>query len=235
MSEPVILPPQTFLGRRRGLLVSLLAGVLVVGALAVAATAYLTRLPSPEQADRAGLVRWLVVTDLRSEPHELQFRLLNRVEQELAAGIDLHGGLAQLSPDQRQRLAANVDRLGECWFLRAADAYLAAPESGRLALLDQQAERIRQLGIFEQLELIERGAAANNPSAATSPNAAATAPGEKPAAARAIDYFAALTHNVERVERWIGEAPAAQRQPLQTYFDALRSRMLWSHLQKWLF
>ncbi len=227
MLEPAILPPQTFLGRRRGLLFSLLVAVLGGGSLAVAAAAYLTRLPSPEEADRKGLVRWLVVTDLRVEPLELQLRLLNRVEQELAAGIDLNGALAQLSPEQRQQLAANVDRLGECWFLRSADGYFTAPQSDRSAVLDQQVARIAKLRIFEQLELVEGGAAASSRKA--------TITAQPPAAARTVDYLTALSHNVARVERWIGAAPAAQRQPLQAYFDVLRSRMLWSHVKKWLF
>jgi len=227
MPDPTVLPPQTFLSRRRGLLLSLLLVVFGVGSLAVAATAYLTRLPTPEEADRTGLVRWLVVTDLRSEPLELQLRLLARVERELVAGIDLHGALEQLTPVQRERLAANVDRLGECWFLRSAESYFAAPEAGRSALLDQQAERIHELGIFEQLELIEGGAAA------TKQAAAITTPVAKPAGARATDYLTALTRNVQRVERWIHESPAAQQQRLQAYFDALRGRMLWSHLRKW--
>ncbi len=220
MPEPVILPPQTFLSRRRGLLIALLVAVVGGGSLAVAAAAYLTRLPSPEEADRTGLVRWLVVTDLRTEPLELQLRLLNRVEQELAAGIDLNGALAQLSPEQRQQLAANVERLGECWFLRSADAYFAVPAADRSAVLAQQVARIAKLRIFEQLELVEGGAAAMS---------------GLPASVPAANYLAALSHNVQRVERWISAAPAAQRQPLQAYFDVLRSRMLWSRVEKWLF
>ena len=106
------------------LVIFLTLAAVATASIAVAVAAYIQRLPEPETADRQGLFRWLVQTHLREEPQDIQTRLLNRVEQELANGIDLTQSLSQIDSAQRSRLLENVDRLAECWFFREAERYL---------------------------------------------------------------------------------------------------------------
>ena len=114
------------------LVIFLTLAAVATASIAVAVAAYIQRLPEPETADRQGLFRWLVQTHLREEPQDIQTRLLNRVEQELANGIDLTQSLSQIDSAQRSRLLENVDRLAECWFFREAERFYAEPESGRI-------------------------------------------------------------------------------------------------------
>ncbi len=175
----------------------------------MAVAAYIQRLPPPEETDRQGLFRWLIETDVAEQPRDVQFRLVQRVEEELLAGIDFSAGLSQVNAAQRARLLANVDRLAECWFHREADNYFAEPEKGRLALLDRQVQQIRRLGILEQMSVLE---------------------GHDPA--RTTDRVAAVAEHARRVDRWIQQSPATEREQLAQYFTALRARMLWDSVQK---
>ncbi len=167
-------------------------------------------MPEPETADRQGLFRWLVQTHLREEPQDIQTRLLNRVEQELANGIDLTQSLSQIDSSQRTRLLENVDRLAECWFFREAERFYAEPESGRLTLLRQQADRVKQLGILEQMAALE---------------------GHGGDTAKA--KLAAVADNARRVDRWLADVAPPQRERLSEYFTALRGALVWNNLQQW--
>jgi len=197
------------LNKRLALSIVLGMGALATVSLAVAA--YMQRLPAPEETDRRGLFRWLIETDLAQQPRDVQLRLLTRVEEELLAGIDFRSGLSQIDATQRGRLLANVDRLAEIWFLREADRFYAEPEAARPDVLDRQARQIRRLGILEQMSALEGHDTA-----------------------QAVDHVAAVAEHARRVDRWIEQAPAAERERLTTYFSALRGRLLWDSFQNWL-
>lgn len=177
--------------KRRGLIIFIGVAGLVTASIAVALAAFIQRLPDPEQADRQGLFRWLVQTHLRDEPQDIQLRLVNRVEQELASGIDLTQCLSQIDAVQRTRLLENVDRLAECWFFREADRYFAEPEAGRIRLVRRQAERVQQLGILDQIAALEGH-------------------GGDTASAR----VAAVADNARRIDRWLTDAEPQQRERL---------------------
>jgi len=193
------------------LVIFLALAAVTTASIAVAVAAYIQRLPDPETADRQGLFRWLVQTHLRDESQDIQTRLLNRVEQELANGIDLTQCLSQIDSVQSARLLENVDRLAECWFFREADRFYAEPESGRLTLLQHQAQRVRQLGILEQIAALEGH-------------------GGDTAAAK----LAAVADNARRLDRWLTDVAPQQRERLNEYFSALRGALVWSNFQQWL-
>jgi hypothetical protein len=195
---------------RRGLIIFVGVAGLATASIAVAVAALIQRLPDPEHADRQGLFRWLVQTHLRDEPEDIQLRLLNRVEQELVHGIDLTQCLTQIDSQQCERLRENVDRLAECWFFREADRYFAEPANGRTALLQRQAERVRQLGILEQIAALDGHA-------------------DKSATAR----MAAVADNARRLDRWLIDVAPQERDRFSQYFSALRAALVWNNLQQW--
>ncbi|HEX3997825.1 MAG TPA: hypothetical protein VHX65_04685 [Pirellulales bacterium] len=197
--------------KRRGLLIGLaIIGAATASIAVVAVAAFIQRLPEPEQADQQGLFRWLVQTHLRDEPADIQQRLLNRVEQELAHGIDLTKCLTQIDKEQRARLLENVDLLAECWFFREADRYFSEPETGRIALVKRQAERVRQLGILDQISALE-----GHPKGTASAG------------------MAAMADNARRLERWLADVAPQQRQRVSEYFSTLRAALVWNSLQQW--
>jgi hypothetical protein len=196
--------------KRRSLFIFLAVAGLATASIAVAVAAYIQRLPEPEQADQQGLFRWLVQTHLRDEPQDIQLRLLNRVEQELGRGIDLTQCLTQIDSDQCKRLLENVDRLAECWFFREADRYFAEPEPGRTTLIRHQAQRVRELGILEQIAALEGH-------------------GTDTASAK----MAAAADNARRLDRWLIDVAPQQRDRLNQYFSALRAALVWDNLQQW--
>jgi hypothetical protein len=197
--------------KRRGLFIFLTLAAVAMASIAVAVAAYIQRLPEPEQADRQGLFRWLVQTHLRDEPQDVQLRLLKRVEQELAGGIDLRQCLTQIDSAQRARLLENVDRLAECWFLREADRYFAESATGRPILIRQQADRVRQLRILEQMAALE---------------------GHGGDGARA--RMSAVAENARRLDRWLTDVAPQQRARLDQYFSTLRGALVWNSLEQWL-
>lgn len=190
-----------------------IAGIATVS-VALAVIAYCQRLPEPEQADHEGLFRWLVLTRLSDEPQDIQLRLLNRVEKELAGGTNLTECLTKIDSQQCARLSENVDRLAECWFVREADRYYAAPKDGRIALLKHQAERVRQLGIFEQISTLEAHGRGGSPA-------------QQAPATAADDY-------VRRLNRWLSDVGPHERQRLSDYFWALRGALVWNSLEQGL-
>ena len=207
--------------RQRGIFGILILAAVSTASLAVALAAFVRRLPDPDTADRQGLFRWLVESDLRHEPRELQLRLVSRVEKELLAGIDLGGASAQLEPQQRERLLENADTLARCWFVREADRYFAAADNLRSDLLDRQIEQLSRLGMAEQLAAIEQGTARQGSEATQ----AATVAQPK------ADQLAAFS---ARVDRWIADASGTERSRLTDYSAALRGRILIANLRDWL-
>jgi len=197
--------------RHRSLLIGLAMLAVATISIAVAVAALFPRLPEPEQADQQGLFRWLVQTHLRDEPQDIQNRLLNRVEKELNGGIDLTQCLSQIDKDQCARLLENVDRLAECWFLREARRYFAEPESGRMTLINRQADRVRQLGILDQIATIEGH-------------------GNGTVSAK----MAAAADNAARLERWLADVAPHERQRVSEYFSTLRAALVWNSIQQWV-
>ncbi len=201
------------MNKRRWILTTLALGFLATASLAVAVAAYIQRLPDPETADRQGLFRWLVETDVRDLSPDLQFRLVARVERELLAGINLADAQTQLDASQRERLLANADELARCWFCREAERYFAEPAEQRPALLERQIAEIQRLRIVEQLAALENGAA------------------------KKVDPksdVAGLAAQAARMERWASDAEPRQREQITQYFAAIRDRFIIDRMRQWL-
>lgn len=201
---------------RRGVIIGLLAGLLGTASIAVAFVVYVQRLPDPDTADRRGLFRWMIETDLPEQPREIQATMLRRVEAELIAGIDFREVAAQINDEQRQILLRNADFLGRLWFRREAGRYLAEPAERRPIVLGQQIDEIRKLAIMDQLSALENWTA--------SKSAAASGQGtQNPNPAGAI---AALAAQSKRIERWLAEASPEDRPAMSQFFAALRDRLI---------
>jgi hypothetical protein len=111
-----------------------------LGSIALLATVYwlaAVRVPDPATADREGLMRWLVLRDLRSEPPEIRITLLQRLQEEAGGDLDPAVIGEQLDERYHDRLWTNVLVLIETWYLNRVDIYHATPTSDRAACLDQ--------------------------------------------------------------------------------------------------
>ena len=100
-------------------------------------------LPDPRSADHVGVMRWIALADLATEPADVQEQLVSRVEEllgeppaESAAASD---AVAAVQTDQAQR---NVELLKELWFHQAVDRFHRLEPERRWAFLDRQIERI---------------------------------------------------------------------------------------------
>ena len=226
--------------RRRRLLIVTVLGLLATASL-VAVAAYIQRLPDPNTADRRGLFRWLVECDLKDEPLDVQLSLMRRTEQELAAGIDFRDVMSMLDCDQRRRLVDNADQLARCWFQQAAGVYFAAPEGQRTAVLGQQLDAVRRLGIMDQLSAIERWAqqpagSAERVSQEQTEGTERVGKRLEPAGSAiplaAPSSKAEMTAQTARIQRWVDEATPRDRPRLSQYFDALRDRILAESMQQ---
>jgi hypothetical protein len=193
--------------RRWGFLVTLAIAVFGTASLAFAVVAYLKRLPDPETADRRGVFRWLVESDLRNEPSETQRVILRRVESELLKGIDFRDIASKLNDAQRRQLLENADLLAGLWFRRQADRYFGASTSDRPNVLGDQIAQIHRLGIIDQLSALENAGPANGGTAT------------------------AATTLATRIDRWLAEASPHERPRLAQYFAAVRDRMFWDGIQ----
>jgi hypothetical protein len=172
--------------------------------LAIAVVAYLKRLPDPETADRRGVFRWLVESDLRAEPAETQWGVMRRVEGELLKGIDFREIASKLNDAQRRKLFENADFLAGLWFRGQADRYFGASTTDRPNVLGDQVAQIHRLGIMDQLSALENASLANG---------------------------AAATTAATRIDRWLADAGPHERPRLAQYFAALRDRIFWDGIQ----
>lgn len=126
-----------------------------LGSIALLVTVYwlaAVHLPDPATADREGLIRWLVLRDLRDEPAEIRSTLLKRLQDEAKGDLDPAALGEQLDERYRDRLWTNVLVLIETWYSNQVDAYQAAPASGRVACLDQaisEAQRWKALAVLQ--------------------------------------------------------------------------------------
>ncbi len=222
--------------KRRGIFVGVVLAAMATASLAAAVTALIKRLPEPETADRRGLFRWLIECDLREQPWDLRLRIVNRIEQELLAGIDLREVAAMLNADQCRQMLANGDELARCWFIREANRYASERQDRRTALLGQQIEQFRRLGILDQLTAVEqwvsRDSTDRGPAAGTGspPASAATSLPPSPE----LSAMAAFAASTKRIEHWLAATIPSERTRLVDFFAAIRNRMVSDTLRGWL-
>jgi len=150
-----------------------IALVFVFLVLAAGATTYMltSQLPSPQEADTAGLLRWMVLRDLEHEQYETQLALVDRFEKLIC---DWGGDPKQLTTEkpvslteaQKKRLASNTVLLQRVWFRSRVDQYFACPPSQRASFLDTQIKLVscwstidaaiaKQAGLTENEETTE--------------------------------------------------------------------------------
>lgn len=118
-----------------------------LGTIALLASVYwlaAVRVPNPATADREGLIRWLVLRDLGSEPAEIRSTLLRRLQDEAKGDLDPAELGEQLDERYCDRLWTNVLVLIETWYLNQVDTYQATPASGRVACLDRAITEVQQ-------------------------------------------------------------------------------------------
>jgi hypothetical protein len=138
----------TALAKHRGTLTIVAAVVLSIVSVAAGLQvhSWLYGLPDPATADRDGLLRWLVLADLAEHDDATCRMLVDRLEAEFvgdnAAATNLTSTANDLSQSQRERIAANTERLKEVWFHARVDEYLALDPNGRAAFLDRQIRNI---------------------------------------------------------------------------------------------
>jgi hypothetical protein len=200
--------------KHRGILTSMAVGALALASLTAAVLAYLQRLPDPETADRRGLLRWLVVRDLRREPAERQQVLVVRLEKELRDRVDLRKAASRLNPGQRDQLRRNVDLLAELWFRNQVERFFAQPAAERQQFLAAQLADIQTSGVLDQLYLLTHTEEAGDDPDAPSPGVR-------------------LARLLGRVERWMNEASPADRQRMGQFVAAVQAQLLLEKLQQW--
>ena len=175
-----------------------------LGSIVLLATAYwlaAIRLPSPATADREGLIRWLVLRDLRSEPLETRTILVSRLQEETRLNLDPAALTKQLDPRYRDRLWTNVLALIETWYSNKIDAYLATPASERPAYLDRTIAEVQE---WKDLAALQPQQATNAPSSETA----------------MLKLFA------QQVEVWKERASPGRLHEIREFDTALRSRWL---------
>jgi len=133
--------------------------LLILAGIAAAVTVHLSffHLPDPETADRDGLLRWLVLKDLNAEEEETRLALVDRLEDELHAGLgqeDLSS--ASLSEAQEERLHKNTGLLKRIWFRSRVRRYSEREPDEKKPYLDRQI-----LTVFKWSEM--NGAASEDP------------------------------------------------------------------------
>jgi hypothetical protein len=124
--------------RHRGVFAvfSLLALAAVSGVLAWRFWAY--HLPDPQRADREGLLRWLVFRDLADEPWGRQLVMVDRLTDEMRAGVDFGGEARSLSESRQERLRRNIEQLKFVWFQSRIDGYAKCRAEQRFPYLQEQ-------------------------------------------------------------------------------------------------
>ena len=170
--------------------------------IALIATAYwlaAVHLPDPATADREGLIRWLVLRDLRHEPAEIRSTLLRRLQEEATGDLDPAAVGEQLDERYRDRLWMNVLVLIETWYSNQVDTYQAAPASGRVACLDQTIREVQQ---WKDLAALQPG---NVPDSASSE-------------AAMLELFG------RQVRLWKERSTPERRQEITEFDAALRGR-----------
>ncbi len=125
---------------------AVLTGCLVTIALLITAAYWASKLqlPDPATADREGLVRWLVLRDLRQESPEVRATLLRRFQEEARRDLDPASIRLQLDPRYQEQLWANILTLIETWYANRVDAYQVASAADRSKFLDETIAEVMQ-------------------------------------------------------------------------------------------
>ena len=116
----------------------------VVALLAGVYWASRIRLPDPATANRDGLLRWLVLRDLRNEPLNTRNILIARFQEELGGGLDMVSLRQEMEPRYETRLWANILTLIETWYIQRVDTYSTMSESDRPTYLDKTISEVRK-------------------------------------------------------------------------------------------
>ena len=113
--------------------------ILVVGTCAALAwKSWALSLPAPQQSDRDQLLRWLVLREIADQPWDVQVALVDRLEEELAKGLDARSQGETLDDQYARQLASNVKRLKEVWFLSRVEHYSSCALDRRGEFLKHQ-------------------------------------------------------------------------------------------------
>jgi hypothetical protein len=166
----------------RGILATVLLAALGLSGLAVGSYYWLLQLPHPSVATRDQLFRWLVLRDVAAEPPDVQQALVDRLQEELLAGLDANSNAEVLNERLRDQLRENVAALKRVWFELRTAQYAACPDEEKFAFLEQQIAVVAAWSTF-QLDLRD---------------------GELPPGASPASQF------FDDIERWIHEAQGEQ-------------------------
>ncbi len=174
------------MGSHRGILT--LVTLVVLGAAGALVGWYWVFLPAadPRTASLDQILRLLVLRDVQAEPVEWQLALVDRLEHELRAGLDVGDADDGLSPARRETLLHNVEFLKHKWFVTRVDAYLECATGERLRFLDEQIKTVFTWAAID--------AQLGEPSSNPKPEDSETAAGRM----------------FQQMDRWILAAPADQ-------------------------
>lgn len=150
----------------RGILATVLLLTLAAGSLVVGWQAWRWWAPLPDlaTADREGVLRWLVLVDLASEPLATQRQLLARVEEVFAEEIP-GDAVSKLSAAHVEQVRRNAELLKELWFHERVDGYYACPATDRPSYLDRQIATVVRWASLDQVLSQAAAVAAGTPQA----------------------------------------------------------------------
>ena len=107
--------------------------------------AYGSQLPSPENANRQELLRWLVTRDLGEESAHTREVLARRLDSEFV-DVDWVSLNSRMSDEHRGRLWSNLPLLLEPWFMDKLETYNNRNDTQRPAFVDEIIDRMVELG-----------------------------------------------------------------------------------------
>lgn len=107
------------------------------------------QLPHPRSANRDQLLRWLVLRDVANESEEIQIALIDRIEEELLAGIEIDDGDQTVSRKYVDRLNANSIQLQSVWFHRRVIDYANCKPDQRIGFLQRQIQVVAQWSVLQ--------------------------------------------------------------------------------------
>ena len=111
---------------------------------------YSSRLPSPENANRQELLRWLVTRDLGEESAHTREVLARRLDSEFV-DVDWGSLNSQMSDEHRRQLWANLPLLMKPWLMDKLEVYISRDETQRAAFVDDFIDRVIELGGMDRL------------------------------------------------------------------------------------
>jgi len=181
---------------------ALLCAGIILSCVAVVRLGVQPGLPDPSTADREGLLRWLVESDLSTESPQVCERLISRLAVELDHGVDWTTVNSHLDEDQRRRLAANCDVLLKQWFHQQAERYHTRSDTDKAGFLDAMIDRV---GSWNISALFASSATSDEASDATG--------------------WQSMVQLARRVQTWITSAPVEERDKLEDFATAIQWRV----------